>query len=104
LAELYGTRCAALVGALRTHFGDAVEFVPPEGGMFVWARLAGVDTTALLATAVEHGVAFVPGGAFYVADDAADGRDRARLSFATLLPDELDDAVGRLAAAVAATR
>jgi 2-aminoadipate transaminase len=101
LADLYGTRCAVMVDALRRHFGTAVEFVPPDGGMFVWVRLAGLDTTALLATAVDHGVAFVPGGAFYVADGAFDGFDRARLSFATLLPDELDDAVSRLASAVA---
>ena len=101
LAELYGSRCAALVDALRHHLGDRIEFAAPDGGMFVWGSIAGVDTTALLPIAVEEGVAFVPGGAFYVEDDAPDGRDRVRLSFATLLPAELDDAVARLARAVA---
>ena len=69
--------------------------------------MTGVQTCALpislLPIAVEEGVAFVPGGAFYVEDDAPDGRDRVRLSFATLLPAELDDAVARLARAVART-
>jgi 2-aminoadipate transaminase len=34
--------------------------------MFLWARLpAGLDAAALLPQAVERGVAFVPGAAFY---------------------------------------
>jgi hypothetical protein len=42
----------------------------PDGGMFLWARLpAGIDAVDLLPKAVERGVAFVPGAAFY-----ADGR------------------------------
>lgn len=96
----YAAQADALAEALARHLPD-VHFTRPEGGMFVWVDL-GVETEPLLTAAVERGVAFVPGPAF-----AAPGSDPesvatyARLSFATLTPDELDDAVHRLAAAMA---
>jgi len=101
LARLYAERCRALVAALAARLDGQIELVEPDGGMFVWARIAGVDTTALLPRAVEHGVAFVPGGAFYL---DGGGTEHARLSFATLVPDQLDVAVERLACAVAEAR
>jgi 2-aminoadipate transaminase len=93
----YATRARALVAALRTTFGDRVEVDPPQGGMFVWARLPGVDTRALLPVAVEEGTAFVPGDAFAVARSA---NDRLRLSFATTDEAGLVEAVARLGRAV----
>jgi 2-aminoadipate transaminase len=101
--SLYGARAAALAEALRSHLGDQVSFSAPEGGMFLWCTLAGVDTEALLLAAVEEGVAFVPGSAFAI--DAATGpthADRARLSFATLRPEQFDEAARRLARALLA--
>ena len=44
--------------------GRAMEH--PDGGMFLWARLPqGVNAIELLPKAVDKGVAFVPGAAFY---------------------------------------
>ncbi|WP_076477443.1 aminotransferase-like domain-containing protein [Williamsia sterculiae] len=99
LRREYARRAAALTGALRTDLGAVcgVEFIEPEGGMFCWLRLPGLDTAILLDHAVRAGVAFVPGAAFAV--DAGLG-DRLRLSFATLSPDQLTEAVRRLATAV----
>ena len=97
LAALYAQRCDALCGALIDQLGDRVSFVAPDGGMFVWAALAGVDTTDLLPRAAANGVAFVPGGAFHL---DGGGRDRARLSFATLGAEGLAEAVRRLVAVV----
>ena len=97
LAAIYAERCEALCAALRDQLGDRVAFVEPDGGMFVWATLAGVDTTALLPVAAANGVAFVPGGAFHL---DGTGADQARLSFATLGPDGLREAVARLVAAL----
>jgi 2-aminoadipate transaminase len=48
----------------------------------------------LLPKAVEAGVAFVPGEAFHV---DGGGSEHVRLSFATLTPTELTEAVRRLA-------
>lgn len=95
----YQERCEALAAALRRHLGDRITFREPEGGMFLWARLAGVDTAALLDHALAAGVAFVPGREFAV---TAPADDALRLSFATASPVQLDEAARRLAAAVAA--
>lgn len=99
LAALYAEREASLAGALTAEFGDRIAFDRPDGGMFLWAQLAGVDTTALLPKAAAAGVAFVPGGAFHI---DGGGTDRARLSFATLRADQVDEAVRRLSTAMTA--
>jgi 2-aminoadipate transaminase len=101
LRPLYEARAQALSAALHDAFGERVSFVEPEGGMFVWARLAdaGIDTHALLGRAVDHGVAYVPGRAFAV---GSQHERELRLSFATATPDELREGVRRLAAAFAA--
>lgn len=97
IMPMYRTRCDALCNALTAAFGDRVSFLRPEGGMFVWADFAGIaDTNALLARAVERGVAFVPGSAFTI-DQAPDSK--ARLSYSTLSVDEIGVAVERLALA-----
>jgi len=70
----------------------------PEGGMFLWARLPrGMDAVELLTKAVEKGVAFVPGLAFFA--DHPDPRC-LRLSFVTPSVEEIRRGVAALAAAV----
>ena len=100
LVPLYRDRSRALAAALRAELGDRIELTEPDGGMFLWARLPGVDTTALLPAAVDGGVAYVPGTAFHTADDPAAGHDTLRLSFATLPPAQLTEATRRLATVV----
>lgn len=104
LRATYRRRCTVLLDALRRHLGDAIELPTPEGGMFLWARLPGRDTTALLPLALERGVAFVPGAAFAPAAPTGGGTDGAvsshlRLCFTTLDEAELDEAARRLAVA-----
>lgn len=98
IVPMYRERCAALADALHTRLGDRIRFHRPDGGMFIWASFPGVDdTNALLARAVEQGVAFVPGSAFTI-DQQPDSN--ARFSYSTLTPGQLDEAVRRLAAAM----
>lgn len=97
LCAQYRVRATALTDALDRHLGGRIDWRPPEGGMFCWARLHDVDTFNLLPAAVDQGVAFVPGRAFAVSDDLG---EYLRLSFATLPPTELDEGVRRLAAAL----
>jgi len=94
----YRERNEALADALDRHLGDRIAYNRPEGGMFLWARLNdAVDASEVLRHAIEEGMVFVPGSAFY-----ADSPDAStlRLSFATALPAELDVAVQRLARAL----
>lgn len=96
LRRLYRERGDALAGALDHELGGHLSFARPEGGMFLWARLPGSDTTALLAPAIAAGVAYVPGSAFAVSTDGCRHRDALRLSFATVPPAQLAEAARRL--------
>lgn len=66
--------------------------------MFLWAALGGgIDTTALLPSAVEEGVAFVPGASFYAHDP---DRTTMRLSYVTNPPEVIAEGVQRLGRAL----
>lgn len=100
--KVYAERALAMCNALRKELGDAIEFVQPQGGLFVWARLTGAggkvkDGAELAKRAIEKGVAFVPGAPFY-----ANNPDLStlRLSFATADVGKIEDGVGRLGTAL----
>ncbi len=103
----YARKAAAMGAALRRHLGEeAASWSDPEGGFFFWLRLARGDSRALFHRAVEHGVAFLPGDAFYPSEDeclagASDGSAFARLCFTFAVGDEIDEGCRRLAAALA---
>jgi len=59
------SRALAFTTAVADHL-PGVTCSTPTGGMFCWLEFPGLDTTALLPRALEHGVGFVPGGAFAV--------------------------------------
>jgi len=99
---VYAERAQAMGDALRSELGAAVEFVQPQGGLFVWARLTGAggavaDGNVLAKRAIEKGVAFVPGAPFFCANpDPA----TLRLSFATADVAKIREGVARLGAAL----
>jgi 2-aminoadipate transaminase len=100
----YARQAEALQSALTRHLGDRLDLLPIEGGMFLWGKVIdeSIDTTDLLRRAIDHGVAFVPGAAFYVSrpgDDAPVPHTNLRMSFATLPADQFDEAARRLALA-----
>jgi DNA-binding transcriptional MocR family regulator len=100
--KVYGERALAMGNALRKDLGDAIEFVQPQGGLFVWARLTGAggklkDGAELARRAIEKGVAFVPGAPFYASNPDL---STLRLSFATADVAKIEEGVGRLAQAV----
>jgi len=92
----YESQARVLCEALDDAFGDRLDVAPPEGGLFLWARVRrpGVDTETLLPTAVDRGVGYVPGSAFSV---TAPHRASLRLSYATVPPEDLVDGAHRLA-------
>ena len=99
---VYAERAQAMGDALRAELGAAVEFVQPQGGLFVWARLTGAggavqDGNVLAQRAIAKGVAFVPGAPFFCANpDPA----TLRLSFATADVAKIREGVARLGQAV----
>ena len=91
---LYRRKCERLIGALERTMPDGAHWTRPHGGFFTWLTLPGCDSTALAATAAEHGVGIVPGSMFY-----ADGRggEDVRLSFSMVDESLIDEGVERLA-------
>ncbi|MBH1965821.1 MAG: PLP-dependent aminotransferase family protein [Comamonadaceae bacterium] len=100
--KVYGARAQTMCDALRSELGDAIDFVTPQGGLFVWARLTGAngktkDGATFARQAIEKGVAFVPGAPFYCANPDL---STLRLSFATADEDRIREGIGRLAQAL----
>ena len=100
--KVYAERAAAMGDALRRELGDAIEFVQPQGGLFIWARLTGFngmlsDGAEFARRAIENNVAFVPGAPFY-----ANNPDFStlRLSFATVGIDKIEEGIARLGASL----
>lgn len=96
----YAPRRDALLAALAAELPPGSTWSRPEGGMFTWVRLPdGVDAAARLPVALEHGVAFVPGEAFFAGPP---DRSTVRLSFTTHAPGVLAEGARRLGAALRA--
>lgn len=93
---LYRRRRDRMAEALRAHLDPEVAFDVPQGGMFFWLRFPeGTDTRALLDLALEAGVAFVPGEPFF----AHTPYPAARLTFASVAEDQIEEGIRRLARA-----
>ncbi len=96
--RIYGRRRDAMLAAIRRYLPGWVSVDPPQGGLFVWARLpATLPATDLLTKACAQGIAFAPGALFSPA-----GNDAAmRLSFAAHPPEVIADGIRRLGQAMA---
>jgi 2-aminoadipate transaminase len=94
LVEIYRRRRDVMLDALAEYFPREAEWTHPEGGLFIWATLPDyIDTTDLLARALDEHVAFVPGRAAFL-----DGRGGSamRLNFSGVDEDQIREGVRRL--------
>jgi 2-aminoadipate transaminase len=94
LIEIYRRRRDVMLDSLAECFPREAEWTHPEGGLFIWATLPDyIDTTDLLARALEEHVAFVPGRAAFV-----DGRGGSsmRLNFSGVNEDEIREGMRRI--------
>ena len=99
IRALYKQQCEAMLAALdREMAGLGLTWNRPVGGMFLWVQLPkGLKAIPLLDKAVEKGVAFVPGSAFYAGDA---NESTLRLSFVTATVDQINTGMSALAAAI----
>jgi 2-aminoadipate transaminase len=94
----YKAQRDAMHAALERHMPPGCRWNAPSGGMFFWVELPeGTDAAALLPRAVQLGVAFVPGLAFYASDARA---NTLRLSFVTAPPAHIEQGIQRLTQAL----
>ncbi|MFD7025179.1 PLP-dependent aminotransferase family protein [Promicromonospora sukumoe] len=98
--ELYRHRAELLVAELEAQLPGRLEATVPEGGFFLWPRLAddAVDAAALHARASAEGIDYQQ-GEFFVTGPGTDSARRLRLAYGDRTDDELRTAVERLARA-----
>ncbi len=91
IRTLYAAQCEHMLAALEREFPAEASWNRPDGGMFIWVELPeGVDTSLLLAKAIERNVAFVPGAPFYAVQPR---RNTLRLSFVTVPAEKIDHGI-----------
>jgi 2-aminoadipate transaminase len=94
LTEIYRARRDTMLDALADHFPPQAEWTRPSGGLFIWATLPDfIDTTDLLARALQDNVAFVPGEAAFL---DGRGRDAMRLNFSGSDEDAIREGIRRI--------
>ncbi len=97
IIQTYAHRRDVMVEALSEMMPPGVHFNRPDGGMFLWASVDGVDTEELLKLSAQEKVVFVPGVSFYPGRDVHDGM---RLNFSNASEEKIQEGILRLAAAV----
>lgn len=94
IRQVYLERRNVMLDALTEHMPDGVRWTHPQGGLFLWATLPeDIDTTDLLAEAIQEKVAFVPGGSFH---PCGGGTNTMRLNFSYSKPDQINEGIARL--------
>jgi len=102
IRRFYQSQALAMQRAIKTELGGmSFNTTAPDGGMFYWADLPKLDTTAMLDSAIEHGVAYVPGAPFYAGQPE---HTRLRLSFASASAEQIGEGIRRLARCIRQAR
>lgn len=99
IRALYKSQCQVMLDSLEREMqGLKVSWNRPVGGMFLWVRLpTNIKAVDLLPLAVDRGVAFVPGVAFYAAEP---DHHTLRLSFVTASAEQIRTGIAALADAI----
>lgn len=95
LRQVYNVRRKAMVEAIQIYLGDRVEMTVPTGGLFLWAKLIGVNNSFdYIDDMIRQNVLYVPGALFY-----ADGRvsNEMRLNYSCSTPEVIEEGMKRLA-------
>jgi 2-aminoadipate transaminase len=91
----YRGKRGVLIEELERHFKEHAHWTSADGGLFTFMTLHDdVDTAAKVQEAVANGVAYIPGGPFFV---DGSGRNTMRLTFAKESDERIREGVARLA-------
>jgi 2-aminoadipate transaminase len=96
----YAHKRDVMQAALTRELGDLATWPKPDGGFFLWLTLPpAVNADLMIPRAIEEGVIYVAGDAFYV---NGTGHNTLRLSFSAPTPERIEIGVTRLARALRA--
>ena len=91
MRETYKRKRNVMLDALEDHFPSGCRWTKPVGGMFIFAYLPeSIDTKEMLLKAIDAGVAYVPGRAFFV---DGSGWNTMRLNFSFPSEDKIIEGV-----------
>ncbi len=97
--ELYGHKCAVMLGEMDRRFPEYCEYTRPEGGIFLWCTLPDrFDSKELFNRGVEKKVAFVPGDSCMV--DMNKKYSSFRLNFSNTADDKIAEGIKILAGVI----
>lgn len=95
LRQAYGEKCKLMCDCMDKHFPSCVSHTVPEGGIFLFCEMPdGYDTKAIMAEAVERGVAFVPGATTMVDDKAV--CNSFRMNYSTASREQIESGIKTL--------
>jgi 2-aminoadipate transaminase len=100
IRQVYRQRRDAMLDSLKEFFPPEATWTRPQGGLFLWVTLPkGVDSHALVQTALAEKVAFVPGSPFYPSENEPECQ-HMRLNFSRSTPEQIREGIRRLSVAV----
>lgn len=98
IVKVYRKKRDLMMNAMEQRMPDGVTWTKSHGGLFTFATgPEGLDATAMLRTAVDNGVAYVPGQSFFV---DGSGANTMRLNFSHPEDEQLPEGVDRLASTI----
>jgi 2-aminoadipate transaminase len=102
LRRVYGEKRDHMLAELDANMPADVDWTTPAGGFFIWVTLPdSVDADAMLQSAAEAGVTYLPGSLFY---PGPAGDNELRLSFTYVKKPEITAGIEALAASVEQAR
>jgi 2-aminoadipate transaminase len=76
---------------VKKYFPKEIEYICPEGGMFLWLVLPGnLNANLILDKALMQKVGFVPGGPFF---PEGNNENTIRLNFSTSLKENIEPGI-----------
>lgn len=94
IIDAYKERAETMHNAMRREFPSYVQWIKPEGGMFIWCRLPGrLSATALFKKAIENKVAYVTGSVFH---PNGGGDHTLRINFTNSTQAQIQEGIRRL--------
>ncbi len=95
IIDLYRRKRDVMLEAMEEHFPEEAKWTRPDGGMFLWVWTPeNVDTMKMFPRAIENGIAYVVGEAFYPDRSV---KNAMRLNFTYSSDEEIKEGVSRLA-------